>query len=170
MDEQTRRFLKRDRMRFTLNGLSSGLALLAIVFNVFYFVSIYKSNFNFYYNFDMGISVLLNLVFMLTVFLSSEGVKNYKQGYAIALIVVGALEIVRIFGLPLSAHNTAITLKVDGVDTSVLVMQDGQFARVIIYLVCTATLLITAGVIGIIRSRQLEEHKRSLQAKVVSEE
>ncbi len=170
MDEKTLRYVKRDRMRFTLNGLSGGLALLAIVFNVFYFVSIYKSNFNFYYGFKMGISVLLNLIFMLTVFLSSEGVKNYKLGYAVTLIVVGVVEIVRIFGLPLSAHNEQITVKVDGVDTMVQVMQDAQFVRVVVYLVCAAALLIAAGVIGIIRHYQLEEHKKHLQTANVSEE
>ncbi len=164
MDEKTLRYIKRDRMRFTLNGLSGGLALLAIVFNVFYFVSIYKSDFNFYYSYDMGVSVLVNLVFMLTVFLCSEGVKNYKMGYAVALVVVGLFEIVRIFGLPLAAHTTEITQKIDGVDTTVLVMQNGQFIRVVIYLGIAAALLIAAGVIGIIRSHQLAQHNKQLQA------
>lgn len=170
MDEKTLRYVKRDRMRFTPNGLSSGLALLAIVFNVFYFVSLYKSNYNFYYDFPMGVSVLLNLIFMLAVFLSSEGVKNYKLGYAVTLVVVGVIEIVRIFGLPLSAHKAEITIKVDGVDTVRTVMQDAQFTRVVIYLVCAAALLISAGIIGIIRHYQLEEHKKHLQTITVSEE
>ena len=43
------RFIQRDRMRFTKNTLSSGLALLAILFNVLYFVSIYKSDVGSYY-------------------------------------------------------------------------------------------------------------------------
>ena len=71
------RFVKRDRMRYTKNSLSSSLALLAIVFNVLYFVSIYQSDKGkFYYTILIGASVLYNLVFMLMAFLSSEGVKN----------------------------------------------------------------------------------------------
>lgn len=170
MDDKTLRYIKRDRMRYTPNGLSSGLSLLAIVLNVFYFVSIYKSNFNYYYTFDMGISVLLNLVFMLTVFLCSEGVKNYKKNYAYVLIGVGVVEIVRIFGIPLQAHSAQITQKIDGVDTTILVMQDAQFVRVVVYLVCAAALLITAGVVGVIRSNQLAEHNKQLQTNGVLEE
>ena len=38
------KLIQRDRMRFTKNTLSSSLALLAILFNVLYFVSIYRSD------------------------------------------------------------------------------------------------------------------------------
>ena len=41
MNEQS---VKLDRMRYTKNTTSSRLALLAIVFDVLYFVSIYKSD------------------------------------------------------------------------------------------------------------------------------
>lgn len=165
MDELQTKFLKRDRMRFTLNTLSGGLALLAIVFNVFYFVSIYKSDFNFYYNFDMGISVLMNLVFMLTVFLCAEGVKRYKLGYAVTLLIVGAIEFARIFFLPLSAHSYELTKKAaDGTETVSLVMETPQFVRVVVYLSVAAALLVAAGVIGIVRSKQLEKHNAELAA------
>lgn len=40
------RTIERDRMRFTRNTLSSNLVLLAILFNVFYFINIYKSDIN----------------------------------------------------------------------------------------------------------------------------
>ena len=87
------RFIQRDRMRFTKNTLSSGLALLAILFNVLYFVSIYKSDVgSYYYNIRMGASVLYNLLFMLVVFLCSEGVKSYKSSFAWVLLVIGALQ------------------------------------------------------------------------------
>ena len=75
------RIVKRDRMRYTKNTLSSTLALLGIVFDVLYFVSIYQSDVGtYYYNILIGASVLYNLIFMLMAFLSSEGVKNYKPG------------------------------------------------------------------------------------------
>lgn len=43
------RTIQRDRMRFIKNSLSSNLAILGILFDVFYFVSIYKSDVNTYY-------------------------------------------------------------------------------------------------------------------------
>ena len=84
-DEKT---IRLDRMRYTKNSAASGLALAAILFDVFYFISIYESNVgSWYYNILMGASILYNLVFMLAAFLSSEGIKNYKIGYGYAMIV-----------------------------------------------------------------------------------
>ena len=69
--------VKKDRLRFTKNKLSSSLTLLAIVFNALYFVCIYKSDVgSYYYQYMMGISVVYNLLFMLIAFLASEGVKS----------------------------------------------------------------------------------------------
>ena len=142
--------IKRDRMRFVLNKLSSSLALLAIVLNVFYFVSLYKVDGPFFYKYEIGASVLLNLVFMLAVFLCSEGVKNYNRSHAIALIVIGALELARIFLYPLSAHSAEA-------------METGRFTRIVIYLACAGALLIASGVIGVIRSIRLANYKKSLE-------
>ena len=104
------RAIQRDRMRFIKNSRASGLALLGILFNVFYFVSIYKSDVStWYYTILIGASIVYNLVFMLAVFLSSEGVKNYKKNYSYLLILLGVLQIVRIFIIPMRAH-TSFTL------------------------------------------------------------
>lgn len=162
MTAEEKRAIGRDRMRFTTNKLSSSLAILAILFNVFYFVSIYKSDptgSRFYYNVDIGVSVLLNLVFMLAVFLCSEGVKNYNKNYSIALIVIGVLELVRIFFLPLEAHTTLI----EGTENHV--MSNGQFTRVVIYLAAASALLLTSGVVGVIRSVSLANYKKTLDEK-----
>ena len=111
MSMNEERLIQRDRMRFTKNTLSSSLALLAILFNVLYFVSIYKSDVgSYYYNILMGASVLYNLLFLLVVFLSSEGVKGYKLSFAFVLLVVGALQILRIFILPARAHAAVVTI------------------------------------------------------------
>ena len=91
--------IKRDRLRFIKNTASANLAYLAILFNVLYFVSIYSSDpGNYYYNIEIGVSVIYNLLFLLTAFLSSEGLKGYKKSYAIIIIVIGALQLVRILG------------------------------------------------------------------------
>jgi len=153
------RYIQRDRMRYIKNSLCSNLAILGILFNVFYFVSIYKSDVDtFYYNILIGASIVYNLIFMLAVFLSSEGVKNYKKNYSYLLAVIGVLQIARIFILPMSAHSTVTT--VNGV--SVVVMPDGQFFRVVAYLIASAVCLVVSAVVNFIRCNALEAHLKSL--------
>lgn len=156
MNDQTVRL---DRMRFTKNTTSSRLAILAIVFDVFYFVSIYKTNVDFYYNLLMGASILYNLVFMLAAFLSSEGVKNYKHGYSYVLCALGIIQIVRIFILPVRAHATTVTVA----GAEMLAMSNGQFVRVVIYLIASAVCLFAAAAVNLSRSRALQAHVASLE-------
>ena len=163
MSMNEEQFIQRDRMRFTKNTLSSGLALLAILFNVFYFVSIYKSDVgSYYYNIIIGASILYNLIFMLLVFLSSEGVKGYNAAYAYVLLAVGVLQIARIFILPLSAHAAVVTVN----QQETIVMQNAQFVRVVVYLLASAVCCLVAGVVGIRKSRVLSAHMATLEQKV----
>ena len=149
--------LKKDRMRFVKNKTSSNLAYLAIIFNVLYFISIYSSDVgNYYYTILIGVSVVYNLLFLLTAFLSSEGLKNYKLSYAIVIAVVGAMQIVRIFGFPIGAFKTTLT---DGTQ----VMKLGQFVYTICILSLSAASAIASGVIGFIRTKQLEAYRKTLQ-------
>lgn len=157
------RAIQRDRMRFTKNTLSSNLAILAIVFDVFYFVSIYKSDVgSYYYNILIGASIVYNLLFMLAVFLSSEGVKNYKIGYSYLLCVVGVLQVARIFILPMQAHSAVAVI--GGVETAV--MQDGQFTKLVIYLLVSAVCLLASAVINYSKCRALAAHMKTLEGKI----
>lgn len=152
--------IRRDRMRFIKNTLSSNLALIGILFDVFYFVNIYQSDVDvYYYNILIGISIVYNLIFMLAVFLSSEGVKNYKKNYSYLLVAVGLLQIVRIFIIPARAH-AAVTL-VNG--ETVVVMQNQQFTLVVACLVLSAACLIASAVVNFIRCQELSEHLRFLE-------
>lgn len=148
--------LKKDRMRFVKNKASSNLAYLAIIFNVLYFISIYSSDVdNHYYTILIGVSVVYNLLFLLAAFLSSEGLKNYKISYAVVIAVIGALQIVRIFGFPLDGITTTVG--------DVKVMGLGQFVYVVCMLSLSAACAIASGVIGIMRTKELEEYKKSIQ-------
>ena len=147
-----------DRMRFTKNTTSSRLALLAIVFDVLFFISIYKSDVDtYYYTSLIGASIIYNLVFMLTAFLSSEGVKNYQVTYSWVTLVLGAIQIARIFIIPMNAHSTQIG--------GSPVMGDGQFIRVLIYLIASAVCLVGCAVINLNKSRALSAHIASLEAR-----
>ena len=158
-DERTTRL---DRMRFTKNTLSSNLALLAIIFDVCFFISIYESDVgSWYYTILAGASILYNLIFMLATFLSSEGVKNYKIGYSYVMIVLGIIQVVRIFIYPVKAHNAVVTIQ----EQAVTVMETAQFTRVVLYLVLSAVCLFAGAVVGIIRSRALAGHLATLESK-----
>lgn len=152
-----------DRMRFTKNTFSSSLAILAILFDVFYFVSIYKSDVGtYYYNILIGASIVYNLLFMLAVFLSSEGVKNYKVGYSYLLAVIGVLQIARIFILPIKAHSAVAVI--GGVETAV--MGDGQFYRLVVYLVVSAACLLVSAVVNYNKCRTLKAYMDTIGEKI----
>ena len=156
------RAIQRDRMRFIKNSLSANLALLGILFNVFYFISICKSDVGtWYYTILIGASIVYNLVFMLAVFLSSEGVKNYKQGYSYLLAAMGVFQIVRIFIIPARAHAAETLINGE----TALVMQDGQFYRVTTYLIISAVCLIASAAVNLIRCRELAEHLKALDSQ-----
>lgn len=153
------RLIARDRMRFTKNTTSSRLALLAIVFDVLYFVSLYQSDVgSYYYTWLIGVSVLYNLIFMLMAFLASEGVKNYKPSYSWLLAALGAGQILRCFILPMSAH--AAVAKINRVE--VPVMDDAQFTYVVACLIISAVCCFASAVINLIKSRRLAKHVASL--------
>ncbi len=147
-----------DRMRFIKNKLPANLALLAILFDVLYFVSIYQSDVrDYYYTILIGASILYNLVFMLACFLSSEGIKNYKGSYAWLLLALGMGQFVRIFILPAQAHNTVLK-KVGNV------MADGQYRYVIACLTVSGICCLAAAVVGGVRSSQLRRYQAALEA------
>ena len=72
--------IKLDRMRYVKDNMPSNFAILAIVFDVLYFVLIYKINNEFFYNFLIGVSIIVNLLFMLFgIFLSTRTVKRMAR-------------------------------------------------------------------------------------------
>ena len=155
-DERT---IRLDRLRYTKNSSSSRLAILAILFDVFFFVSIYKSDVGtYYYNILTGASILYNLIFMLAAFLASEGVKNYKPNYSWLLAALGAIQVIRIFILPIRAHAASVTVK----GATIAVMGDAQFTRVVIYLAASAVCCFVSAAINWKKSRELSQHIASL--------
>lgn len=156
MNEES--LIRRDRMRFIKNSLAANLAILAILFDVLYFVGIYQRDVgDYYHTYMIGISVVYNLIFMLAAFLSSEGVKNYKKNYSYLLLILGVIQIVRIFILPWDAHNTMYQ--------DVRVMSDTQFIAEVAFLVVSAVCLAASAVVNIVRCSALEAHLKMLEEK-----
>lgn len=152
--------IRKDRMRYTKNTLSANLVIAAIVFNVLYFVSIYQSDVgSFYYTILIGGSIIYNLVFLLVAFLASEGVKSRKGGFTGILLVMGVMQIVRMFILPARAHSAVVT--VNSVD--IPVMGDAQYTRLLIYLALSAVCCIAAAITSFIQNRTLAQYLQSLE-------
>ena len=146
-----------DRMRFTKNTTSSRLALLAIVFDVLFFISLYKSDVDtYYYSILIGASIVYNLIFMLATFLCSEGVKNYQVSYSWVMMILGAGQILRIFIIPMDAHKTLIK--------NAPVLGDAQFIRIVMYVALCAAALFAGALINLQKSRALSAHIASLKA------
>jgi len=156
------KYIRLDRMRYTKNTTASGLALLSILFDVFFFISIYESNVGaWYYNIMIGASILYNLIFLLAAFLSSEGIKNYKIAYSYLMIALGIGQIIRIFIYPVTAHNARVIIQ----EKAVTVMENPQFIRCVLYLLLSAACLIVGAVVGMSRSKALKAHLATLEAK-----
>ncbi len=158
------KYTRIDRMRYTKNTLSASLAYLAILFDVIYFINIYASDINYdvgayYYQIRMGISIVYNLLFMLATFLCSEGVKSYKKNYSYYLIVIGAIQVIRIFLLPLKASQAEYV--VDGVASKV--MGKAQFTLVSAYLLASAACCVISAVVGLVKCGELHAHEKALK-------
>lgn len=154
--------IKKDRLRFTKDSFPATLVILAIVFDCLYFVSIYQSDVaNFYYNWLIGVSIVYNLVFLLAAFLASESVKNRKPGYSGVLVVLGVIQIVRIFILPAKAH--AATVLVNGVET--IVMGNGQYFYCIACLVASAVCCVVAAVMSARNNKILADYMKTIETK-----
>lgn len=151
--------IKKDRMRFTKNTVSSTLCYVAILFNALYFVFLYSINpseqtgFGFFFTPTIGISVIINLLFMLFTFLSSEEVKNYSKKFSIVLIGIGIFQMVRIFGMPLQGL-------LEKLEDGTPVISPFSFAAFAAFLAASSICCIVAGVVGIIRTVTLENYKK----------
>lgn len=151
---------KKDRMLYTKDSLSSNLALAAIVLDALYFVSIYNSDVGtYYYNWVIGASIIYNLLFLLGAFLASEGVKNRKNGYSLMLLLLGVMQIARVFYLPAMAHAATVTIKGE----ELVVMGDEQYIYVVACLVLSGICCIASAVTSYINNKTLADYVRSLE-------
>ena len=155
-------FIRVDRMRYVKNTASSRLCYLAILADVLCFVSIYSTDAgSWYYKWIIGVSIVWNLLFMLMTFLASEGVKNYQVQYCSLLYALGVIQFVRVFILPLQAHQA--TIKISGAET--LVMGNAQFIFTVLCFVISGVALILAAIINQRKHFILKDHLKNLEER-----
>lgn len=144
--------LQKDVMRYKKNKFGANLALIGLALGCIYFLSLYSQvkNDNFYYTWAIAFDVIYNLFFLLFVFLFSEQIKNYDDKLFVFQIIVGALQIARIFWLPLTGIiNQAISM--------------GAFLTMAISLGASGACIVAASIIGRIRAREVAEFTKKLE-------
>lgn len=167
--------IKDDIQRYKKNKFAANLALLGIVFACIYFMFLYSEvkNDNFYYKWPIAIDVIYNLFFLLFVFLFSEQVKNYNRKMFWAQVVVGVMQFVRIFWLPLAGIAETAYIPMTGIELTngyKAVISGGTFAILVVGLAGSGVCVIASAVVGYLRSKSLEEFNKKLESGEVSVE
>lgn len=157
-----------DLLRYRKNKAAANLALLAIAFNCLYFMFVYKqvcgnikaqfTNESPVYTYMMGVSVIINLIILLTAFLSSERLKGYDKRFSFVVWAIAIVQIVRIFIYPLNTYNT----KYQAGMAEKYIFGTGTFVLLIACLAASAACLIASGVIGYIRASKLEKFVKAV--------
>ncbi len=168
-----------DILRYKTNKLPATFALLGIVFSCLYFCLLYGFRSNFFSNWQIGISVILTLFSLLITFLASEGIKGYNKKFVIVLIVLAAIQIIRIFGIPLSAlrydiangntvadETSTLYTRYFGVDLAPWTC----FVFLTLWLCASAACLIASAVIGYINCVRLEAFNKKIDSGEISVE
>ena len=152
---EKRIFPRVEIMHYKLNKESFIFSLFAILFNALMFLHIYgmqscKSDLL------LGLDLVVNIVFMLFAFLCAENKKKYDIKAAYISLGLGALEIVRIFLIPLRYLLQNIENSANGLPV-------GDFSYVTVLLVVSAALLIVSGLICIRKTKKLHAYVKSVE-------
>jgi hypothetical protein len=165
--------LTADISRYKKNKLGANLALLGLVFTVLYFMFIYgikettvaDGSYTKFCSIDIGLSVILTLVTLLASFLASEGVKGYNKTFCIYLLVLAAISIAKIFGLPLyGLRNGLLRLNYFGLEETTPGVNGIEFTILVVYLVASAACYIASAVISYIKIVQLNKHEAAVES------
>lgn len=154
--------LKLDRMRYTKDTLSANLILVAIVLDALYFVKLYQQDVStYFYNWEIGVSVIYNLIFMLGAFLASEGVKNRQTNYTALIVVLGIMQFVRIFQIPAKARAAVILIG----EVESRVMSDSVYYYLVALLAISGVCMLVSAVTSVYNTTRLNRYKQTLESK-----
>ncbi len=158
--------IQHDIMRYRKNKLAANLALLGLAFGCLYFLILYAQvkNERFYYTWEIAFDVIYNLFFLLLTFLMSEQVKNYNRKMFPLQLIIGVLQIARIFWLPLSGITHTF---VNSAGAEVTIITSGTFTAMTVCLAASGALIIASSLIGFFRSLAVENfNKKVLNGEV----
>lgn len=165
------KILADDVLRYKNNKLGQMLSYVGLVFNCLYIMLLYSFNNNTFYVFEMGVSVLVSLVYLLACFLASEGVKTYNKKFCIFLVVLAAIQIIRIFGFPAAGLKdeafTTITANKETVGRDYFgatLTTVSAYTLLIVYLVLSSVSLIGAAVWSYLISVRHDKHTKAVES------
>lgn len=174
---ENQKIVQDDILRYKTNKLASLLAILGIVFNCLYFMLLYGLNNDYFYNIEIGISIILTLAVLLSVFLSSEGIKKYNKTYSIVLLVVAAIQVIRLIVMPILAVNGISWFAPSQFQSDQALA--GHYFEIeltpiatciilVIYLAASAGCLVASAVIGYIYAKRLETFTAKVESGEIS--
>lgn len=152
--------IQNDILRYRKNKLAANLALIGLACGCLFFLLLYAQvkNNNIYYTWEIAFDVIYNLFFLLFVFLFSEQVKNYKRKLFPAQLVLGVLQIARIFWLPLKGITNTIP------STGATCITTGTFIAMVVFLAASGACIIVSGIVGFIRAKAVEDFAKKVEA------
>jgi len=133
--------IKVEKSLYQPNTLGYNLILLSIALNGYYLIRILNIVEK---NYDIGGIVLFNIFVSLLLFLGAVRCKVYNQRWAIGIIVIGAIQAIRPF---VSLPEEVVELK----------------TQLILVVVVSGLVLISAGIISLIKVLNQKELKRLKQ-------
>lgn len=133
------------RMKYQPDKVSYWFCILSIVINMVYFVSVY-SNRSVVPDVAVGTDVLINIIFMMVVFLASEKLKGYTRNWNKYISIVGVLQILRIFWLPMHYNKLGM-------------LEGTKYILTLSYLITSGVFLIIAGINATINQKILNSIK-----------
>lgn len=164
-----RSVLQDDILRYKKNRFASSFALLALVFDCLYFTLLYAVCSTALYKVPLGFSVIINLLVLLAGFYASEGIKGYNKKFSIVLIVLAAIQVIRIIYYPVIGAAKG-WLANDNHYFGISMNNAANATLMIIYLVGSAACFIVSAVHGYIVARRLEVFQKQLDNGEVSVE
>lgn len=141
--------IKVDKMRYQVNSLSFGLVMLSLIPSVISLFSIITPP-EVVPTFTTGLEILLSILLLLLTFLGGEKAKAYQKNWGISLIIFACVHLLRIFLEPLKLYKLAQ-------------LTQAQFMWIMIEIISASALLVTAGVITIIKHNQLMKHLKEVE-------
>lgn len=169
MDKKPKNLIIQDDiLRYKKNKFASSFALLALVFNCLYFTVLYAICYKeAMYKPSIGFSVIANLLILLVGFYASEGIKEYNKNFSISLLVLGAVQALRIIYYPIMGLSKGWLA--DSNHYFEIIMNDKSNATLmIIYLAASAACFIVSAVQGYIVAKRLETFQKKLDNGEVS--
>ena len=181
LEQYSEKEIKTDIMRYKNNGASFWLCMLAIILDCVMFVVIYKTK-ACTADYQLGFDLLVNVIFLLAVFLVAEKTKAYNKIAGYTAFGLGAIQIARIFWIPLryfkmylkwSEEAEAIkAANPDKTPEQLLTMipatqglEPKKFIICISLLAASCVSLVVAGIIALSKQRRREAHLNKLKEK-----